>query len=158
LAFSPRVDLLPRAVSIAGRGTSSVAFLQLAWGQGEAALSPWIMGVNFGVGQLLTAVICTLPWNDPRIDWIERHGPRSKSNAGDDGRFRLRRTESRDARKSAAGILTSLVAHPEGLLFGDLKELCSLTDGNLNRHLAVLEDAHLVATIALPNHGGHRQS
>jgi DNA-binding MarR family transcriptional regulator len=29
-------------------------------------------------------------------------------------------------------------------LFTDLKELCSLTDGNLNRHLAVLEEAGLV--------------
>ena len=42
--------------------------------------------------------------------------------------------------------VTSLVAHPEGLLFNDLKELCSLTDGNLNRHLAVLEEAQLVTT------------
>jgi len=31
------------------------------------------------------------------------------------------------------------------LLFGDLKRLCALTDGNLNRHLQVLEDAKLIA-------------
>ncbi len=36
------------------------------------------------------------------------------------------------------------MTRPEGLLFSDLKELCSLTDGNLNRHLAVLEEARLV--------------
>ncbi len=47
--------------------------------------------------------------------------------------------------KARLGILTSLVAHPEGLLFNDLKVLCNLTDGNLNRHLAVLEEAGLVA-------------
>ena len=32
----------------------------------------------------------------------------------------------------------------KGLLFGDLKELCGLTDGNLNRHLQVREAAKLV--------------
>lgn len=42
--------------------------------------------------------------------------------------------------KARLGILTSLSAHPNGLLFNDLKELCGLTDGNLNRHLAVLID------------------
>jgi DNA-binding MarR family transcriptional regulator len=41
-------------------------------------------------------------------------------------------------------VLTSLVTHPKGLLFGDLKRLCALTDGNLNRHLQVLEGAKLV--------------
>src|SRR5260370_32282305 len=46
--------------------------------------------------------------------------------------------------KARLGMLTSLMAHPEGLLFGDLKELCSLTDGNLNRHLKVLQEAGLV--------------
>ena len=33
---------------------------------------------------------------------------------------------------------------PAGCLFNDLKQLCSLTDGNLSRHLAVLSDAGLV--------------
>ena len=46
--------------------------------------------------------------------------------------------------KARLGILTSLAAHPEGLLFNDLKALCDLTDGNLNRHLAVLEEAALI--------------
>ena len=46
--------------------------------------------------------------------------------------------------KARLGLLTSLVAHPKGLPFGDLKQLCGLTDGNLSRHLAVLEDAGLV--------------
>ncbi len=47
--------------------------------------------------------------------------------------------------KARLGILTSLAAHPEGLSFNDLKELCALTDGNLSRHLQVLEEAKLVA-------------
>jgi DNA-binding transcriptional ArsR family regulator len=46
--------------------------------------------------------------------------------------------------KARLGILTSLVSHPEGLLFNDLKQLCSLTDGNLSRHLSVLEEADLI--------------
>ena len=73
-------------------------------------------------------------------------GTRSKPNAADDGRFAYEGLDRAIHEKARLGILTSLVAHPEGLLFNDLKELCSLTDGNLNRHLAVLEEAQLVTT------------
>jgi DNA-binding HxlR family transcriptional regulator len=47
--------------------------------------------------------------------------------------------------RARLSVLTSLVAHPKGLRFGDLKELCGLTDGNLSRHLHVLQEAQLVA-------------
>ena len=40
--------------------------------------------------------------------------------------------------KARLGILTALVTHRSGLSFGDLARLCSLTDGNLSRHLDVL--------------------
>jgi DNA-binding MarR family transcriptional regulator len=73
-------------------------------------------------------------------------GSRRKANSADDGRFAYGGLDRVIHEKARLGILTSLVAHPEGLLFNDLKELCSLTDGNLNRHLAVLEEARLVAT------------
>jgi YD repeat-containing protein len=46
--------------------------------------------------------------------------------------------------RARLGLLTSLIAYPKGLSFGDLKELCALTDGNLSRHLQVLEQAKLV--------------
>ena len=46
--------------------------------------------------------------------------------------------------KARLGLMTSLVSHPRGLAFGDLKKLCGLTDGNLSRHLQVLEEAGLV--------------
>ena len=46
--------------------------------------------------------------------------------------------------KARLGVLTSLIAHPDGLAFGDLKRLCGLTDGNLSRHLQVLAEAGLV--------------
>jgi DNA-binding MarR family transcriptional regulator len=47
--------------------------------------------------------------------------------------------------KARLSVLTSLVSHPKGLVFGDLKQLCGLTDGNLSRHLQVLEEAALIA-------------
>lgn len=46
--------------------------------------------------------------------------------------------------KARLGVLTSLMAHPKGLAFADLKHLCGLTDGNLSRHLQILQDAGLV--------------
>jgi DNA-binding HxlR family transcriptional regulator len=46
--------------------------------------------------------------------------------------------------KARLGLLTSLMAHPKGLAFADLKQLCGLTDGNLSRHLHVLQKADLV--------------
>ena len=46
--------------------------------------------------------------------------------------------------KARLGILTGLLGRPDGLLFNDLKNLCALTDGNLSRHLAILQEAHLV--------------
>ena len=46
--------------------------------------------------------------------------------------------------KARLGILASLATHAEGLAFSDLKQLCALTDGNLNRHLQVLQEAGLV--------------
>lgn len=47
--------------------------------------------------------------------------------------------------KARLGILTSLAGHPEGLSFNDLLRLCGLTQGNMSRHLTVLEEAGLVA-------------
>jgi DNA-binding MarR family transcriptional regulator len=46
--------------------------------------------------------------------------------------------------KARLGIMTSLVTHPDGLRFNELKELCALTDGNLSRHLQALHDAGYV--------------
>jgi DNA-binding transcriptional ArsR family regulator len=49
--------------------------------------------------------------------------------------------------KARLGIMTSLMAHPKGLAFSDLRQLCGLTDGNLSRHLGVLEEAKVVEII-----------
>lgn len=47
--------------------------------------------------------------------------------------------------RARLGVLTSLLAHPQGLSFAAIKQLCALTDGNLSRHLEVLAGAKLVA-------------
>ena len=49
--------------------------------------------------------------------------------------------------RARLSILTSLITNPRGLTFNDLKQLCSLTDGNLSRHLRVLEKAKLVEIV-----------
>lgn len=46
--------------------------------------------------------------------------------------------------RARLGLLSSLIANPKGLRFSDLKQLCALTDGNLSRHLQVLQEARLV--------------
>ena len=46
--------------------------------------------------------------------------------------------------RARLSVLTSLITHPKGLSFSELKGYCALTDGNLNRHLQVLEEAKLV--------------
>lgn len=67
----------------------------------------------------------------------------------DDGRFAYDGLERVIHEKARLGIMTSLVSHPGGLVFTDLKQLVGLTDGNLNRHLAVLEEAGFVEPQAL---------
>jgi DNA-binding MarR family transcriptional regulator len=46
--------------------------------------------------------------------------------------------------RARLSVLTSLVTHPKGLGFADLKSMCALTDGNLSRHLQVLKAAKLI--------------
>ena len=41
-------------------------------------------------------------------------------------------------------IMSALCAADGGLSFGELKDACNLTDGNLNRHLKTLEDSGAV--------------
>lgn len=60
------------------------------------------------------------------------------------GRFAYEGLERVFHEKARLGIMTSLVSHPKGLVFSDLRELCALTDGNLSRHLQVLNEAGLI--------------
>lgn len=61
------------------------------------------------------------------------------------GRFSYEGLDRVIHEKARLSVLTSLVAHPKGLPFPDLKRLCNLTDGNLSRHLTVLQEADLVS-------------
>src|SRR5262245_23894710 len=57
---------LPHAVVWVGVYYLAAGALCLAWAQGEAAFSPWAMGLPFGVGQLLSAAV--LYWTLERSD------------------------------------------------------------------------------------------
>jgi len=67
-----------------------------------------------------------------------------KSEAKTEGRYAysLERAMHEPSRLS---ILTSLAAHPEGLVFADLKTLTKLTDGNLSRQIQILQADGLIA-------------
>ena len=71
----------------------------------------------------------------------ERQPDAATSSAG---RFAYDGLDRAIHEKARLGIMTSLAAQPDGLSFTDLKSLCGLTDGNLNRHLEVLREAKLV--------------
>jgi len=60
------------------------------------------------------------------------------------GRFAYEGLDRVIHERARLSLLTSLAAHPKGLAFGDLKQLCRLTDGNLSRHLRILEESGLV--------------
>lgn len=62
----------------------------------------------------------------------------------DDGRYAYEGLDRVLHEKARLGIVTSLAARADGLLFTDLKALCNLTDGNLSRHLTVLQEAGIV--------------
>jgi DNA-binding MarR family transcriptional regulator len=64
-----------------------------------------------------------------------------------EGRFAYEGLDRLIHERARLSVLTSLVTNPKGLTFGDLKQLCSLTDGNLSRHLQVLEKAKLVEIV-----------
>jgi DNA-binding transcriptional ArsR family regulator len=70
--------------------------------------------------------------------------PKNKTGSSNSGRFAYEGLDRVIHEKARLGVLTSLIAHPKGLLFGDLKQLCDMTDGNLSRHLQVLEEAGLI--------------
>lgn len=57
--------------------------------------------------------------------------------------------------KARLAIMTSLASQVDGLSFADLKLLCQLSDGNLNRHLEVLQE---VGAVKLDRSGAGRAS
>jgi DNA-binding MarR family transcriptional regulator len=69
---------------------------------------------------------------------------KSRREGRPSGRFAYEGLDRVIHERARLSVLTSLTAHPKGLLFNDLKQLCALTDGNLSRHLQVLQEAKLV--------------
>jgi len=63
---------------------------------------------------------------------------------GNEGRFAYEGLDRVIHERARLSVLTCLIANPKGLIFNDLKQLCSLTDGNLSRHLSVLEAENIV--------------
>ena len=61
-----------------------------------------------------------------------------------EGRFAYEGLDRVIHERARLSVLTSLITNPKGLTFGDLKQLCGLTDGNLSRHLQVLEKESMV--------------
>ncbi len=70
----------------------------------------------------------------------------SKPTANE-GRFAYEGLDRVIHERARLSVLTSLITNPRGVIFGDLKQLCSLTDGNLSRHLRVLERARMVEIV-----------
>src|SRR6186997_301733 len=79
----------------------------------------------------------------------KKHAPRDEP-----GRYAYDGLDRVLHEKARLGIMTSLATRPAGLSFNELKQLCALTDGNLNRHLDVLHRAGLVEVIK--GHSGRR--
>jgi DNA-binding MarR family transcriptional regulator len=68
---------------------------------------------------------------------------KSKTSSSE-GRFAYEGLDRVIHERARLSVLTSLITNPKGVAFNDLKQLCALTDGNLSRHLSVLETAKMV--------------
>ena len=68
---------------------------------------------------------------------------KAKTQSGE-GRFAYEGLDRVIHERARLSVLTSLITHPKGLTFNELKQLCALTDGNLSRHLTVLEKDGMV--------------
>jgi len=69
---------------------------------------------------------------------------RKRSAPAEQGRYAYEGLDRALHEKARLSVMVSLSTRPDGLLFGELKELCALTDGNLSRHLDVLREEKLV--------------
>jgi DNA-binding HxlR family transcriptional regulator len=70
-----------------------------------------------------------------------------KPNPTREGRFAYEGLDRVIHERARLSILTSLITNSKGLTFNDLKQLCALTDGNLSRHLRVLEKDNMVEIV-----------
>lgn len=75
-----------------------------------------------------------------------------KNNPPNAARFAYEGLDRVIHERARLSVLTSLITHPKGLSFVDLKQLCGLTDGNLARHLQVLEQDDLIRITKQQDH------
>ena len=75
-------------------------------------------------------------------------------NRSSEGRFAYEGLDRMIHERARLSVLTSLITNEKGLTFNHLKQLCSLTDGNLSRHLSVLEKDNLIEIVK--GHDGNR--
>jgi DNA-binding transcriptional ArsR family regulator len=127
LGIFASVRSLPRSVAFAGAWYFISGFAVVLLASRTHMLSPWTMGLPFVIGQSVMAAILE-----------------TMMTKTDSAPFSYEGLDRVIHEKARLGLLTSLMAHPKGLAFADLKQLCGLTDGNLSRHLAVLQEAGLV--------------
>src|SRR5438309_529229 len=92
-----------------------------------------------GSGSSWQRPCCTGTWSEEMAS-NPAHNPPGRQP----GRYAYGGLERLLHERARLSILASLANHAGGLLFGDLKSLCSLTDGNLSRQLQVLQEAGLV--------------
>lgn len=74
---------------------------------------------------------------------------KAKSNQG---RFAYEGLDRVIHERARLSVLTSLITNPRGFTFNDLKQLCSLTDGNLSRHLRVLKRDNMIEIVKGHDH------
>jgi DNA-binding MarR family transcriptional regulator len=70
--------------------------------------------------------------------------PRDSADPKTPGQFAYEGLERVIHEKARLSVLSSLAANSDGLVFTELKALCSLTDGNLSRQIQFLQSAGLV--------------
>jgi DNA-binding MarR family transcriptional regulator len=65
-------------------------------------------------------------------------------STSDEARFAYEGLDRLIHEHARLSVLTALIANGAGLAFNELKRMCNLTDGNLSRHLQVLDEASLI--------------
>jgi DNA-binding MarR family transcriptional regulator len=76
---------------------------------------------------------------------VKARGDNGIGGESDSKQYAYERLDRAMHERARLGMMTSLMAHPQGLYFPQLKAMCDLTDGNLKRHLDVLVTEGLVS-------------
>jgi DNA-binding MarR family transcriptional regulator len=69
---------------------------------------------------------------------------KSARSTGDQAPFAYEGLDRLIHEHARLSVLTALITNSAGLAFNELKRMCNLTDGNLSRHLQVLDEAGLI--------------